>query len=167
MLLTEIDLSQSEHMRARLASAHLRIAQAADRAAGNMAIIAAAMIKDSAPQFLGALSSGIEGHLTAAVGVVAAAEVTASVPYALVQDQGRRPGKWPPKEPIRRWVELKIKRGQMSEGEVESLTFLVRRKIGRHGTKGTHYIAKGMRAAKPAIEAETQVLGQAIAEAIL
>ncbi len=44
---------------------------------------------------------------------------------------GRRPGKFPPIQPIRKWVQIKIRPTDIS---VNSLAFLIARKIARRGT---------------------------------
>jgi hypothetical protein len=82
--------------------------------------------------------------------------------YAIVQEEGRTPGEaWPPEDPIRRWVELRIRQGRIvPEGarqslksrrvivpnrkdQVATLTFLIRRKIGEKGIEGTHFMEQG------------------------
>lgn len=120
--------------------------------------IAAAMLREAAPEFQGDLRSSIEGRVVRAVvggpaGVEA--EVSSGVPYALVQDQGRRPGKMPPDAPIRRWVQLKANRsgGGLSERELDSMVYLIRRAIGRKGTRPQNYVDRGVRAAMPHVDA--------------
>ena len=53
--------------------------------------------------------------------------------YSNYVEFGRRPGKWPPAGPIQLWV---IRKLRPPAEEVEMVTFLVRRAIGRKGTKG-------------------------------
>lgn len=131
-------------------------ADAVQVAAYECSEIIASFLREAAPEFQGDLRSSIEGHVVqASTGSAAVvAEVSAGVPYALVQDVGRRPGKMPPEAPIRRWVQLKASRGgaSMSERELRSATYLIRRHIGRHGTRPHHYIDHGMRAAAPHID---------------
>lgn len=62
--------------------------------------------------------------------------------YALFAEEGRRPGAMPPKEPIAYWVRRVL---QVSGPEADRVTYLVRRKIARRGTKGHHYIAETVR----------------------
>lgn len=64
---------------------------------------------------------------------------------------GRRPGRWPPPEPIRRWVEL---RGLPSKWgvSVASATFLVRKKIGERGTPAQPHLFPAAQAEKPRFE---------------
>lgn len=58
-------------------------------------------------------------------------------------EQGRRPGKYPPPEAIKRWVELKpVSATPGLNGKtptVEQLTFLISRKIAEQGTKGAKF----------------------------
>jgi hypothetical protein len=142
--------------------------------------ILASTIRDAAPEFQGDLRSSIEGRVVQAQAGAAnvTAEVSAGVPYALVQDVGRRPGKMPPEAPIRRYVRLKISRGQIDLGvegrrgsvtgrggryrtgvgdrrmsAERSLVYLIRRAIGRKGTRPHNYIDRGIRAAEPHLSA--------------
>jgi len=52
---------------------------------------------------------------------------------------GRRPGRWPPVEPIRRWVELKGLGRKWDKSEAR-VTFLVRKKIGEKGTPAQPFL---------------------------
>jgi len=58
-------------------------------------------------------------------------KVGPNVEYAIYVHEGTRPH-WPPVKPIRKWV---IKKLGIKGKEVDSVTFLVRRKIGRSGTE--------------------------------
>jgi len=131
-----------------------------------IAVILEAHIKEKAPQFQGNLVNSIRGRAKVQ-GRAHAAVVSSSVAYAKVQDEGRRPGKMPPHDPIRRWVELKLfkRAGIAADGmdqSIDSITYLIRRAIGRKGTKATKYITRGIRAATPQIEAELKRLGEEI-----
>lgn len=61
-------------------------------------------------------------------------------------ENGRNPGKMPPKGSLTRWMEWKhimpsqmtLKSGRTVLPSMESLEFLIRRSIGRHGTEGSH-----------------------------
>lgn len=59
--------------------------------------------------------------------------------YGHFVEQGRNPGKMPPDSPIRSWVRENLLSSTIS---INSLTYLVRRKIGKLGTKGKHLIKK-------------------------
>jgi len=52
--------------------------------------------------------------------------------YANYVEFGRRPGKWPPVGPIQLWV---IRKLSPPADELDSIVFLVRRKIGTKGTE--------------------------------
>lgn len=65
-------------------------------------------------------------------------EVTLHLPpYWRYLENGRGPGKFPPPEAIRNWIEVKhiIPRNDTT---VPQLTYLISRKIAREGTKGKH-----------------------------
>lgn len=57
-------------------------------------------------------------------------------------NNGRGPGKMPPLENIRKWIEIKPVLPEVRDGKLpttEQLAFLVARKIGNEGTQGTHF----------------------------
>ena len=58
-------------------------------------------------------------------------------PYWEYIERGRGPGKFPPPEAIRNWIEVKhiVPRNDTT---VPQLTYLISRKIAREGTKGKH-----------------------------
>jgi hypothetical protein len=56
--------------------------------------------------------------------------------YAQFSEAGRRPGRWPPVAPIRLWVRVILRPPRKM---LDSVTFLVRRKIGQEGTRGAHF----------------------------
>jgi len=118
------------------------------RAADDMGRVLGMKLAALAPHFEGHLKNSIAHQVLSESGT--RAQVFAQVPYAKVVDQGRRPGKFPPVAPIRRWVELKLhqRSGSIRSNELDSVTYLVRRKIARKGTKATHYVDRGMSAAK-------------------
>ena len=80
----------------------------------------------------GHLQGGIRGtvltHLRGVVGVEGPASK-----YGDVVEKGRRPGKWPPRDAIELWVRRIIR--PLKE-ELNSVAFLVQRKIGKKGFKG-------------------------------
>ena len=51
--------------------------------------------------------------------------------YFYYQVHGRAAGKWPPRDPILKWINQK---GIQSDISAESLAFLIQRKIGEEGT---------------------------------
>jgi len=58
--------------------------------------------------------------------------------HGVYVDSGRKPGlKRPPKEPIRKWVQAKGIRGNISE---DSLVYLIQRKIGIRGIKALPFL---------------------------
>jgi hypothetical protein len=65
--------------------------------------------------------------------------MTINVPKSVYYfSEGRGPGKWPPYNPIKKWIidhniYFRNQKGQFNAG-VEAMVFLTRRKIGRVGT---------------------------------
>lgn len=71
--------------------------------------------------------------------------IETNLPYAIVMEEGRKPGKWPPMDAIIRWVTLKTRRGDMKLPEgtpgsgkrrkkaIKGLAFQVARGIKKRG----------------------------------
>lgn len=113
------------------------------------AAAAQAEARAHAPVFMGTLANSIQlvGPQIRLDGprLVISESVESNQNYAIVMEEGRRPGgKMPPAEPIERWVELKARRGDLSLGErtVRSVAFVIRRKIARDGTPAHKFFAK-------------------------
>lgn len=83
----------------------------------------------------GRLKAGIRGQALSPFRGIIRVEGPAEK-YAQFSESGRRAGRWPPIEPIRRWVRVVLRPPQKM---LESVTFLVRRKIGQEGTKGAKF----------------------------
>lgn len=81
-----------------------------------------------------------------------------NVPHAIFVHEGTRPH-WPPAKPIREWVRKKL---NVPTKELDSVTFLVQRKISRVVTKAKPFLAVAMRAH---IQKLGTRIGQAIEEA--
>lgn len=86
-------------------------------------------VKEFTPVYMGLLHSKIGSDVQTAGGEVTPAVTgrvhSGGVPYALPVELGRKPGSWPPMEPIRRWCYLVL-------GDAE-LAFQVARKIFQRG----------------------------------
>lgn len=68
-------------------------------------------------------------------------QVGTNLGYAVFVHEGTKPH-WPPKAPIRKWV---IKKLGIKGEETDKVTFAVRRKIGRKGTKAKPFLAVAFR----------------------
>lgn len=74
--------------------------------------------------------------------------VISGADYSFYVEKGRRPGKWPPYKPIFEWVQrhysrfssFKTKGSRGAQKDIKTAVFLVRRKIGRKGTKPRPYM---------------------------
>lgn len=81
-----------------------------------------------------------------------------NAPHDIFVHEGTRPH-WPPAKPIRQWVRKKL---NVPTNELDSVTFLVQRKISRVGTKAKPFAAVAVRAHINKLGAR---IGQAIEEA--
>lgn len=91
--------------------------------------------------------------------------------YGRVVDQGRKPGKWPNVDAIRAWVKRKLlavileaegftgrefkrrlTKARKSESRINSLAYLVGKKIKEQGIDPVHFLREGFRAARAQIE---------------
>ncbi len=64
-----------------------------------------------------------------------------NVGHAIYVHEGTKPH-WAPEKPIRQWVHKKL---NLTGKELKKVTFLVRRKIAREGTKARPFLAVAMR----------------------
>lgn len=129
--------------------------------------LAKAGVQKAAPVFRGILASSLR---TDVVGSAIRGEAIvrgkvfsngAAAVYAGVVDRGRRPGTFPNVGAIRRWVDLKIKRGEITVNLkklfpdrekrpkhseiVNALAFRIGQKMKARGTKGKKYVQKGIK----------------------
>lgn len=84
--------------------------------------------------------------------------------YGIVMEYGRRPGKkQPPVDVMKLWVKRVLK---VPEEEIDSVAFLVGRKIGTYGIEGKHYFKEGLEASEPHINSLFEnAVGRATARA--
>ena len=133
-------------------------------------LAAQAEARAHAPVFMGTLSNSIQivpPQVAVRGGaIVMTGSVESSEPYAIVQEEGRRPGaRMPPAAPIERWVELKGRRGDLDlEGRsIRSVAYLIRRKIARKGTPGKGFFEKARKVAERVLRREVdEALGRAL-----
>lgn len=62
-------------------------------------------------------------------------------------NNGRGPGKMPPSAPIEKWIEKRgilPRSGHDTPAARKGLAFLIRRKIGKEGTTGSHFLEKSL-----------------------
>lgn len=140
--------------------------------------------REGAPIFHGTLVNGIHvspvAVIDAGAGISVTGGVNATAPHSVIMEDGRRPGATrPPFQPILRWVELKVRRGDLSlpgdsqsikshrrsarkneDSAIRSLAFVIQRSIGRKGIVGRKFMAKAATAAQDfltrRVEATTQ-----------
>lgn len=92
--------------------------------------------------------------------------VFSSLPYAVVMEEGRRPG-----QPINRagidaiglWAQRKL---GLSAAEAEKAKWPIAMWIVGHGIEGKHYAAEGFEVARPRVEELFRILGDEIARAV-
>lgn len=99
-------------------------------AARKIAFHGDALSKAYAPVWRGAARGSIYNKAEGGIGGVSAIW-GASQEHAYFADQGRGPGKMPPKGALLGW-----------HGVTEENEFVVRRAIGRHGTKGKPFVTR-------------------------
>ena len=97
-------------------------------------------VKEGTPQGVfgdqGGLLSTIHGEVIEKGETVVKGIVAHQSAYGDVVEKGRDPGKtWPPEGSLLRWIEVKLGVGERA---AKSLEFVIRRKIGKEGTKGAH-----------------------------
>ena len=122
-------------------------------------------IASEAPVFMGELHNAWGSHvegLEKAKGAKGQIYVQGPAQrYAEVVDEGREPGTFPNLQAIRRFVDLKIKRGEMAVDVealfpgrkkkpnhaqiVNTLAYLIGRSIAQKGTKANPYISRGLK----------------------
>lgn len=77
----------------------------------------------------GETSRSIIAHIQGS-SALASARIYGATPVVAYVNYGRNPGRIPPDEPIRGWA--------IRHGISSSLTYVIRRSIGRKGTRGLH-----------------------------
>ena len=73
------------------------------------------------------------------------AEVYATTPYAAIVEDGRRPGKMPPIEPLVGWVKRKglvTGRGKKAQADARGAAFAIARAIAKRGIRGRKVFAR-------------------------
>lgn len=101
-----------------LSAVGLRIIAQAQAALRRMKNIASGLLVNN-----GSVKEGADNSILAGFSTI----------YAYYVEFGRRAGKWPPFRAIYEWV--RIKHFAQDDKEAKKITFLIRRKIGKHGTK--------------------------------
>lgn len=102
--------------------------------------------------------------------MVTTGHVYSELPYAEVMEDGRQPGKFPPRDAIEPWVAEKVMGGALGrapkgtkEQQIRSLTFVISRSIAKKGIKGRKYF---LRAMTRTADAMPKFLDQAVDEFI-
>jgi len=102
----------------------------------------------NAPVFQSRLRNSIQAEVktggAAVVGRVFS-DITSPYPYPLTVELGRKPGKMPPPDALKRWVQLVIKPPAAS---VNGIAYLVARSIGRRGIKGKFFMKRAVESSK-------------------
>lgn len=98
-------------------------------------------------------------------GTFVVVKVFSPLNYAIYAHEGRRPGRFPPLEPIQRWVRMKRLSGRYTVAsrrriggvarqwnEDRAAAFAIARAIAKRGTKGVKFFDMALRQALPKIE---------------
>lgn len=135
---------------------------AAERAVGDAAGIVAARVRARTPEgAAGRLRGSIAAEVRGRTLDTLRGRVATPLAYAAAVEQGRAPGGFPPwKEgsSLFSWVSQKF-----GGGEAGRISFLIARKIARHGTRGAHMFRDGLQESLPLIAERFQALGAEIA----
>lgn len=78
-------------------------------------------------------------------------------------EEGRRPGRMPPAAPIELWLRRK---SGLDGRDLRSATFLVRRAIGRRGTRGARMFQRGFAEARPVVARRVDALRDELRRAV-
>ncbi len=93
--------------------------------------------------------------------------IFSSLPYAIVIDQGREPGKrMPPVDAIMLWVERVLGITASDDVELEDTACAIARSIARKGIAARHFVDRGVERAMPRIEGVAAIMAEAIAIAL-
>ena len=143
----ELDFSEVERYAKRLGQNSELIDQELRRAMTESVITVEGQVVTRTPVNFGTLRQSIS-HSVRGQGIGIIGEVATPSAYGLPVEFGRKPGKFPPLAPIELWVRRKL---NVPEAQVESVAFLVARKIARSGTKGAFMFRDGLEASGPQI----------------
>ena len=104
-------------------------------------------------------------------GMVIGIKVFSTLDYAIFIDEGRKPGRMPPIEPLLRWVRLNgiaerysVKKhrrngSKLSQyNEENKAAWGIAKVIAKHGTSGIHFFDMALKQALPKIERELKGL---------
>lgn len=122
----------------------LNIQQAVHWSMGEVVKTAVAYIRRRDVIASGSLLSSIASEVDHAINRIIGSAGT-NLSYAEAVHEGTRPH-FPPIQPIEEWVAQKVRRGQMSTGNIRSTAFLIARKISKVGTRGQPFLEVSLRA---------------------
>lgn len=130
----------------RLQAAPALVAEELDRLAQEIATLLERLASEETPE---GATGQLRGTAFAEVRGVPARQVILEwpAPYAEYALRGRRPGKMPPPEALKSWVEKVL--GISGDQAVRAVAFLVARKIGRRGTPGDPFLYRVQTRAEP------------------
>lgn len=109
------------------------------------------------------LRGSIHGEVVTLSGHSSAGVVGTPLEYGEVVELGRRPGKFPPRAPIELWVRRKL---GVPAAEARGVSFLVARKIARHGFPGAHMFEKAWKAQERWAMRELQTIASRVVRRI-
>ena len=158
-LILDIDLSGIDETKANIVgypadlSRELNVAMASSLSLLKQAVV------DRTPVDTDKLRGGITSETISVFPDLVGSVSSGPTPYAPVVEYGRKPGKFPPVDVIKKWV---IRKLQVPEEEVDSVAFLVGRHIATHGIEGKFMFKEGLEASEPYIN---QLFNSAVARA--
>ena len=142
------------------------VKQNLDQAITDATLFLDAMVKARTPQGVNGAQGGLLGSIQNEVvgkGTVLIKGVVMSAhPTAEVIEKGRKPGKGVPSGVLREWIEKKL--GIVGEKELNSVEFLIRRKIKAKGFEGAHMFEQALTENWPAVQGIFSRYGITIAQ---
>ena len=152
----EVTISGADELIARYRKAPEIVKREMLKGVDHLTFAGQAISQKEAPVDTGTLRSSITQQKATFAGGEARGAWGTNLPYARYVEFGRGPGKMPPAGALSGWIR---RHGGGSE-------FVIRRAIGRKGTKPKHFMQKGRLQIQPKVKAEFEAVAQRIANAM-
>lgn len=129
-LILDIDLSGIDETKANVVGYPAALSRELNVAMASSLSLLKQAVADRTPVDTDKLRGGITSETISVFPDLVGSVSSGDIPYAPVIEYGRKPGKFPPVDVIKKWV---IRVLQVPDEEVDSVAFLVGRSIAKHG----------------------------------